>query len=184
MARRGFFAEMQHQAKVAAREAERAQAARVRQHAAAVREAEGARKAAERAAAQAQRASEADRKRLEKEAKEAHVAAMLAAVEELNNQLAGARSRPRRLRPARTRRDPAVRLPGRRPDVGGPREHPAATTCPRCSAGRRTCLTRSARRSADPYRSTNAQRQAGWSARTQRGSGTARGGVGRLVRPR
>lgn len=81
---RGFFAELQHQAKVAAREAERAQAARARQHAAAVRSAEQAQRASQRAAAQAQRANAADRKRLEKEAKDAHVAAMQATVDERN----------------------------------------------------------------------------------------------------
>lgn len=88
MAKRGFFAEMQHQAKVSAREAERAQAARMRQHAAAVREAERAQKAAERADAQAQRSSEAERKRLEKEARDAHVAAMQATVDARNAELA------------------------------------------------------------------------------------------------
>lgn len=81
---RGFFAELQHQAKVAARDAERAQAARARQHAAAVRSAEQAKRASQRAAAQAQRANAADRKRLEKEAKDAHVAAMQASVDERN----------------------------------------------------------------------------------------------------
>jgi restriction system protein len=85
---RGFFAELQHQAKVAAREAERAQAARARQHAVAVRSAEQAQRAAERAAAQAQRAEAVDRKRLDKEAKDAHAAAMQAAVEERNAGLA------------------------------------------------------------------------------------------------
>lgn len=88
MAKRGFFAEMQHQAKVSAREAERAQAARMRQHAAAVREAERAQKAAERADAQAQRSSEAERKRFEKEARDAHVAAMQATVDARNAELA------------------------------------------------------------------------------------------------
>lgn len=82
MARRGFFAELQHQAKVAAREAERAQAARSRQHVAAVREVERAQKAADRAAAQAARASAADKKRLDREAKEAHQTAMQATVDE------------------------------------------------------------------------------------------------------
>lgn len=48
MARRGFFAELQHQAQVHAREQQRAQAAAERQHAAAIREAERTRKAAER----------------------------------------------------------------------------------------------------------------------------------------
>lgn len=90
MARRGFFAELQHQAKVAAREAERTQAARARQHAAATREAERAWKAAERAAAQASRASAADQKRLEKEAKEAHQAAMQAVVDERNAEVEAA----------------------------------------------------------------------------------------------
>ena len=90
MARRGFFAELQHQAKAAARDAERAQAARVRQHTAAVREAERAQKAAERAAAQAARASAAERKQLEKAAKDAHQAAMQATVDERNEQLESA----------------------------------------------------------------------------------------------
>jgi restriction system protein len=84
MARRGFFAELQHQASVAAREAQRAQAAQVRQHQAAIREAERTRSAAERAAAKAQRAGESERKRLEKEAREAHIAAMQAQVDERN----------------------------------------------------------------------------------------------------
>jgi restriction system protein len=87
MARRGFFAELQHQAKVAARDAERAQAARARQHAAAVRSAEQARKASVRASAQAQRSDAANRKRLEKEAKEAHYAAMQADVDARNASL-------------------------------------------------------------------------------------------------
>lgn len=90
MARRGLLAELQHQARVAAREAERAHAARVRQHAAAVREAERTQKTAERAATQAARASAADKKRLEKEAKEAHQAAMQAIVDERNGELASA----------------------------------------------------------------------------------------------
>lgn len=90
MARRGFFAELQRQAKVAAKDAERAQAARARQHTAAVREAERAQKAAARAAAQAARASTADKKRLEKEAKEAHQAAMQATVDERNGELESA----------------------------------------------------------------------------------------------
>jgi restriction system protein len=84
MGRRGLLAEMQHQVRVAAREAERRQLAAVREHDAAVRRAEQARKAQDRAAAAASRASEAERKRLEKEAREAHVAAMQAEVDELN----------------------------------------------------------------------------------------------------
>jgi restriction system protein len=86
--RRGFFAELQHQAKVAAREAERQQRAAVREHNAAMRRAEQARKAEERAIAQAARAAAAEKKRLEKEAKAAHVAAKEAEVEELNSRIA------------------------------------------------------------------------------------------------
>lgn len=86
--RRGFFAELQHQAKVAAREAERARATQARQHVAAVREAERARQTAVRAATKAERAAEADRKRLEKEAREAHIASMQATVDERNAELA------------------------------------------------------------------------------------------------
>lgn len=87
MARRGIFAELQHQAKVSAREAQRAQAARVRQQTAAQREAERAQRAAERAAAQAARASAAEQKRLEREAKEAHQAARQATVDQMNAEL-------------------------------------------------------------------------------------------------
>lgn len=81
--RRGFFAEMQHQAKLA----EQRQRAAARQQEAAVRRAEQARKAEERAMIAAQRASEAERKRLEKEAAAAHVASRQAEVEELNSEL-------------------------------------------------------------------------------------------------
>lgn len=87
MARRGFFAEIHHQAKVAAREQERALRERERAHAAAMRRAEQARKAAERAAAQLARADAADQKRLAKEAREAHIAAMEAEVERRNSEL-------------------------------------------------------------------------------------------------
>jgi len=88
MARRGFFAELQHQAKIAAREAERAQAARVRQQAASARGAEQAQRAAERAAAQAHRGAIADRKQLEREARETHASAMQADVDDRNARLA------------------------------------------------------------------------------------------------
>ncbi|MHB8868421.1 MAG: hypothetical protein ACYC6T_09705 [Thermoleophilia bacterium] len=87
MARRGFFAELQHQGKVAARERERAALQSEKARNAANRMAEQARKADERAAAQLARASEADKKRLAKEAREAHVAAMEAEVESLNVEL-------------------------------------------------------------------------------------------------
>ncbi|WIG19215.1 hypothetical protein [Kocuria rosea] len=81
--RRGFFAEMQHQAKLA----EQRQRAAAREQEAAVRRTEQARKAEERAKLAAQRASEAERKRLEKEAAAAHVASRQAEVEELNSEL-------------------------------------------------------------------------------------------------
>ncbi len=82
MARRGFFAELAHQAQVAARERERAERAAVREHDAAVRRAEQAQRAVERVQAKLSRAAEAERKRLEKEAHEAHIAAMEAEAEE------------------------------------------------------------------------------------------------------
>lgn len=86
--RRGFFAEVQHQAKLA----EKHQAAVHRQQQADARRAEQARRAAEREAERArvaaQRAAEGDRKRLEREAAAAHVAAKQAEVEALNAALA------------------------------------------------------------------------------------------------
>jgi restriction system protein len=82
--RRGFFAEMQHQAKVA----EQRQRAAERQQVAAIRRTEQARKAEHQAALRVQRASEADRKRLEKEAHTAHLAAQQAEVDQLNAELA------------------------------------------------------------------------------------------------
>lgn len=88
MARRGFFAELQHQTRVAAREADRRERTAAREHNAAVRLAEQARKASERAWQHAANAAAATRKQLEKEAKEAHIAAMEADVEERNTQLA------------------------------------------------------------------------------------------------
>ena len=88
MARRGFFAELQHQSRVAQREAERQQRAAARDHAAAVRRAEQARKAEERARQQAARARGADRKQREKEAQAAHAAAMEVEVERRNTHLA------------------------------------------------------------------------------------------------
>jgi restriction system protein len=88
MARRGFFAELQHQARVAAREEERRHRQATREHEALVRRVEQARKADERAKVQLARAVEAERKRLEKEAKEAHLEAMQAQVDERNGELA------------------------------------------------------------------------------------------------
>lgn len=78
--RRGFLAEMQHQARLA----EQRQRAAARQQQAAVRKAQQAQRAADRAEAAAARATEQDRKRLAREAKEAHIAAKKAEVENLN----------------------------------------------------------------------------------------------------
>jgi restriction system protein len=88
MARRGFFAELHRQARIAARESERRQREAVRNHAALIRRAEQARNAAARAQKQLTKSAEAERKRLEKEAKEAHLEAMEAEVEERNSELA------------------------------------------------------------------------------------------------
>ena len=81
---RGFFAEIQHQSQVAARQSEQRQ----RAVEAATRRVEKAQAAAQRAAQASQRASEADRKRLEREAVAAHVEAKQAAVDEKNAALA------------------------------------------------------------------------------------------------
>lgn len=87
MARRGFFAELQHQSRVAARERERAEREAYQRHVGAVRQAEQAMKASERAQTKLIKATESERKRLEKEAREAHVAAMEAEVIERNGEL-------------------------------------------------------------------------------------------------
>lgn len=88
MALRGLLATLAHQARVAAREHERAQRVAVQQHRAAIRRAEQAQRAAERLQAQLGRAAQAEHKRLEKEARATHIAAMEAAVEERNLRLA------------------------------------------------------------------------------------------------
>lgn len=88
MAKRGFFAEIAHQNKVAARQREQAQRAAARQHAAAVRQAEQAQRQAEAARARASRASAAEQKRAEAEAKRLHLEARAAEVETLNTQIA------------------------------------------------------------------------------------------------
>ncbi len=88
MGRRGFFAEIQHQNKQAARARERQQREQHRAHAAAVREMERAQRQAERAAAAAARASAAEQKAAAKEAKRLHQEAQLAEVDALNTQLA------------------------------------------------------------------------------------------------
>lgn len=87
MARRGFFAELQHQSRVAAREREREEREAVRRHNATIRQAEQAKKESERAQAQFAKAAVSERKRLEKEAREALVAAREAEVIERNEKL-------------------------------------------------------------------------------------------------
>jgi restriction system protein len=86
--RRGFFAEIQYQNQLAARQRAQAERAQARAHAAAVREAERAQRQAERAAAAAARASAAEQTAAEREAKRLHEASRLAEVDALNTQLA------------------------------------------------------------------------------------------------
>jgi hypothetical protein len=88
MARRGFFAELQHLSRVAARERERGEREAVRNHVAAVRHAEQTKKAVLHAQTQLAKATDAERKRLEKEGRDARVAAMEAEVTERNELLA------------------------------------------------------------------------------------------------
>lgn len=86
--RRGFFAELQYQSQLAAKQQAQAERAQARTHAAAVRQAEQSQRQAERAAAAAARASAADRKAAEREAKRLHEEARLAEADALNTQLA------------------------------------------------------------------------------------------------
>lgn len=88
MARRGFFAELNRQAKIAESVRARRQREAARQHAAAIRHLEQTQRAEERARSQLAKAKAAELKRLEKEAKEAHLAAREAEVEERNQALA------------------------------------------------------------------------------------------------
>lgn len=87
MAKRGFFAEMNHQAQQAEKRRRQQEAQAVREQSAAAREQERARKAAERAQVSAARASEAERKAAEKEAARLHVEARLAEVEAMSKDL-------------------------------------------------------------------------------------------------
>ncbi|MGA4692721.1 MAG: hypothetical protein ACI38R_04545 [Rhodococcus sp. (in: high G+C Gram-positive bacteria)] len=72
--RRGFFAELQHQQRLAAQRQAQQQRAAVREHNRTVAAMQRAARERERAEAAAQRAAAADRARLEKEAKAAYVA--------------------------------------------------------------------------------------------------------------
>lgn len=87
MARRGFFAELQYQSRVAAREREQAEREAIRRRVEAVKQTEQAKKAWERAQTQLAKAADSERKRFEKEVREAHVAAMEAEVIERNGKL-------------------------------------------------------------------------------------------------
>lgn len=84
MARRGFFAELHRQARLAARERERLERETVRAYHAAARAADQAVKASTRMQLLLSRASAAENKRLEKEAREARIAAREAEVAEKN----------------------------------------------------------------------------------------------------
>lgn len=85
--RRGFLAEMQHQAKKAAREADQAARQRQAEQARREREAAQAQRKAEQAAQRAKRAKEQERARLEKEALMAHREAKKAKAEQMTTQL-------------------------------------------------------------------------------------------------
>jgi len=84
---RGFFAELQRQARIAHNDRIRREWQAEREHVALVRRLEQARKTEARTQAQLERAEAAERKRLEKEAKEAHIEAREAEVAERNDSL-------------------------------------------------------------------------------------------------
>lgn len=87
MAKRGFFAELNHQAQLAERRRLQQQAALRRAQTAAAREAERARAQSERAAAAAQRASVANKKEAEKAAALAYRESRTAEVTQMNAEL-------------------------------------------------------------------------------------------------
>ena len=86
--RRGFFAELQHQAAVAERNRQRAQAAAVREQVRAAREAERAYSAALRAKGAASKANAKAAAEAEREAKRLHIAAQESKVQSMNTNLA------------------------------------------------------------------------------------------------
>lgn len=85
--RRGFFAELQHQAQLAEKRQRQQQVAAYRAHVAAAREAERAQAAAERAQLAAARASVAERARLGREAVRLHLESQMAEVASRNASL-------------------------------------------------------------------------------------------------
>lgn len=88
MARRGLFAEIHHQVRLAEREQARAARERERNQRRTLREAEAAQRTRQRHRKQLERATEAERKRVEKEEREAHLEAMNTEVEYRNLALA------------------------------------------------------------------------------------------------
>jgi restriction system protein len=88
VAKRGFFAEMQHQNQVAQRRREQALRQANRQHTAAVRAAEQAQRRAQQAHNQAVRASAAQQKEAQREAKRLHEESMTAQAASLTAQVA------------------------------------------------------------------------------------------------
>lgn len=86
--KRGFFAEMQHQAQIAERRRQQEANAAYRARSAATRQAEQAQKQAERARALATKASAAEQKAAEREAQRLHEEAMQAEVAVRNAELA------------------------------------------------------------------------------------------------
>ena len=87
MARRGFFAELQHQHRAAVQAQERNKADAYRRHVSAIKKAEQAKREWERANINLSKAAESERKQLEKNAREAHLAAKEADVVERNEKL-------------------------------------------------------------------------------------------------
>lgn len=87
MARRGFFAELEHQSRMASKERERANREAARKHAAVVLQNAVVRMARERTAVQLAKSADAERKRIEKETREAYLAAKESEVVESNEQL-------------------------------------------------------------------------------------------------
>lgn len=87
MARRGFFAELQHQARIAQREQERRTRQAARDYGARVRHLEQMQKAEERARVQLSKARAAELKQLQKAALEARIAAKEAEAEKCNQEL-------------------------------------------------------------------------------------------------
>ncbi len=87
MARRGFFAELQRQSRIAEKERERREREAARERAAQLRQRERNMKEAERAKVQQAKAGAARQKQMEKDARDAYIAAKEAEVEDRNLQL-------------------------------------------------------------------------------------------------